>query len=57
MVIDIMCQGLYDKGKGALLREETRFYDEQGGHLVAVAVSGSFLRGKYVCVGGLRLLT
>lgn len=37
-------QGLYDKGKGALMREETRFTDEHG-HLVAVSISGSFLRG------------
>ncbi|GAB5035900.1 peroxisomal hydratase-dehydrogenase- [Nannochloropsis oceanica] len=36
--------GIYDKGKGALMREETRFTDEQG-RLVAVAISGSFLRG------------
>lgn len=38
------CQGLYDKGKGALLREETRFYNDKE-ELVAIAVGGSFIRG------------
>jgi len=37
-------QGIYDKGKGALMREETRFTNVQG-RLIAVSISGSFLRG------------
>jgi hypothetical protein len=37
-------QGLYDKGKGALLRDETRFLDAQG-ETVAVTISGSYIRG------------
>lgn len=40
-----MCQGLYDKGKGALMRDETRFIDSSTGEVVAVAVGGSFIRG------------
>mgnify|MGYP002789134599 CR=1 FL=1 len=40
-----VCQGLYDKGKGALMRDETRFIDSSTGDVVAVAVGGSFIRG------------